>query len=504
MKKILATTVILFLFFVQNNLAQGWQWIDTGFPVHIFDMSFPSGQSDVGFAVGSTLTFGGDGIILKTNDGGSTWSKISADTIPGLKTVCFTSVDVGYAGGYQNFLMKTTDGGSTWTKIVIDSKLWYFNNIDFWDSDNGIVVSYPSVIYRTSNAGITWGPCFGLKHSVEDLCYADATTLYLVGGDERIYKSTNSGFFWTEIDSGAAFHTYRGVEFYNTNYGIVTGEDGKVLVTTNGGSDWIISNAGGSGLMRAAHIFNQQNSYVVGTPEQIYKTTDGGINWSSDFNGANNIALYKIKFTENNTGLICGSGGKFLMNTDYVVPVELTGFTAIVNGNDVQLNWTTKTELNNSGFEVLRSEDDQNWEKVAFIPGFGTTTEARNYSFSDEQLKGGSYSYRLKQIDYDGSFEYSDIVNVFVSIPEVFILEQNYPNPFNPGTLIKYQVSNTTPVSIKVYDLIGREVAILVNEVKETGVYQISFDGENLTSGIYFYKMIAGDFSSVKKMNLLK
>jgi hypothetical protein len=319
MKRIISSVIIFLLFFAQNIFTQGWQWIDTGFPVIIFDMSFPSGQSDIGFAVGSTLTFGGDGIILKTTNGGSNWSKISADTIPGLKAIFFTSVDVGYAGGYQNYLMKTTDGGSTWTKIVIDSKLWYFNNIEFWDANNGIVVSYPSVIYRTSDAGITWGPCFGLKHSVEDLCYADATTLFLVGGDERIYKSTNAGFFWTEIDSGVVLHTYLGVEFYDVNFGIVTGEDGKVVVTTDGGTNWTISNAGGYGLMHSSYIMNQSTAFVVGTPEQVYKSINGGITWISDFNGGNTEAFYKVKFTENNTGLICGSGGKFLINTDYVV-----------------------------------------------------------------------------------------------------------------------------------------------------------------------------------------
>ncbi|MDZ7624277.1 MAG: YCF48-related protein [Ignavibacteriaceae bacterium] len=158
MKKILSVTAVLLLLFIQNISAQGWQWIDTGFPVHIFDMSFPPGQSNIGFAVGSTLPFGGDGIILKTTNSGSTWSKISADTIPGLKAVCFTSVDVGYAGGYQNFLMKTTDGGSSWTKIIIDTKLWYFNNIEFWDANTGIVVSYPSSIYYTTDGGTTWTP----------------------------------------------------------------------------------------------------------------------------------------------------------------------------------------------------------------------------------------------------------------------------------------------------------------------------------------------------------
>ncbi|RQW79369.1 MAG: hypothetical protein EHM79_20720, partial [Geobacter sp.] len=182
MKKILLTIAILFLFFLQNISAQGWQWIDTGYPVIIFDMSFPSGQSDIGFAVGSTLPFGGDGIILKTTNGGSSWSKISVDTIPGLKAVCFTSVDVGYAGGYQNFLMKTTDGGFSWTQIIIDTKLWYFNNIEFWDANNGVVVSYPSSIYFTIDGGTTWTPGFGIKHSVEDICYVDSNNLFIVGG----------------------------------------------------------------------------------------------------------------------------------------------------------------------------------------------------------------------------------------------------------------------------------------------------------------------------------
>ena len=324
--------------------------------------------------------------------------------------------------------------------MVVDSKLWYFNNIEFWDANTGVVVSYPSSVYRTSDAGATWGPCFGLKHSVEDICYADATTLFLVGSDERIYKSTNSGFYWTEVDSGLAQHLFLGVEFYNSSYGIVTGEDGKVVVTTNGGTNWVSSNAGSSGLLRGVHIFNEQNAYVVGTPEQIYKTTNGGTNWFSDFSGGNSVALYKIKFTENNTGLICGSDGKFLINTDYVVPVELTSFTATGDGNEVQLNWTTKTELNNSGFEIQRSVDGNEWKKIIFISGYGTTSEAQNYSYIDRDLEIGNYQYRLKQIDYDGSFDYSDIVSVLVSGELNYTLEQNYPNPFNPATTIKFSI----------------------------------------------------------------
>jgi photosystem II stability/assembly factor-like uncharacterized protein len=504
MKKIFAAITIFVFIFSQNLLAQGWQWIDTGFPDIIFDMSFPPGQSDIGFAVGSNLTFGGDGIILKTTDGGSSWSKISTDTIPGLKAACFTSADVGYAAGHQNFLMKTIDGGSTWTQIVIDTKLWYFNNIEFWDANNGIVASYPSSVYRTTDAGATWNlSSIGLKHSIEDLCYADANTLYLVGGDETIYKSTNSGFFWTEIYSGFPLSLLLSVEFYNPSYGIVAGEDGKVFVTTNGGTDWATSNAGGVGLMRGVHLFDEENAYVVGTPEQVFKTTNGGITWVSDFNGANTVALYKIKFTENNTGLICGSQGKFLINTDYV-PVELTGFAAIVYGNDVQLNWTTKSELNNSGFEILRSVENNNWENIAFVPGFGTASEPKTYYFTDAELKSGFYSYRLKQIDFDGSFEYSDIVNVFVSSPIGYSLEQNYPNPFNPNTLIKFSISNEVQVSLSVFNILGEKVKELKNEIMKPGYYEVEFNASSLASGVYSYRIKAGDFVETKKMVLLR
>ena len=509
MKKIFTAISICVFIFSQNLLAQGWQWIDTGFPDIIFDMSFPPGQSDIGFAVGSNITFGGDGIILKTTDGGSNWSKISTDTIPGLKAVCFTSVDVGYAGGHQNFLMKTIDGGSTWTQIVIDNKLWYFNNIEFWDANNGIVVSYPSSVYRTTDAGVNWVTCIGIKRDVQDICYADANTVFVVGGDETISKSTNGGLIFLDNYDGVLQSLFLGVEFYNTNYGIVSGEDGKVLVTTNGGTDWTIRNAGGVGLMRGVHIFDEANAYVVGTPEQVYKTTDGGITWISDFSGANTVALYKVKFTENNTGLICGSQGKFLINTDYI-PVELTGFAAIVNGNDVQLNWTTATETNNSGFEIQKQVGSMqstvgNWETIGFVPGFGTTTEPKLYKFTDEEVTTGIYKYRLKQIDFDGTFTYSKEIEVEVDFtPNEFVLYQNYPNPFNPSTTIKFSVPEATNVTLTIYNTLVQKVTELVDTKLEAGNYSYQWDARNLATGIYICELRTDKFVSIKKMILLK
>jgi hypothetical protein len=188
------------------------------------------------------------------------------------------------------------------------------------------------------------------------------------------------------------------------------------------------------------------------------------------------------------------------------VPVELTSFTAAATLEGVLLNWSTATETNNQGFEIERSLNGTEFYYVTFVPGAGTTTESRQYVYTDNvEYKGGeTFYYRLKQIDLNGGIEFSDIVEVEFNIPKDFVLHQNYPNPFNPATTIKFAVPKTSLVSIEVYDLSGQEVAVLVNEVKEAGTYEIKFDARNLASGVYFYKMIAGYFSSVKKMNLLK
>ncbi|MBE0571466.1 MAG: T9SS type A sorting domain-containing protein [Ignavibacteriaceae bacterium] len=512
MKKILSVAAVLLLLFVQNISAQGWQWVDTGFPVHIFEMSFPPGQSDVGFAVGSTLPFGGDGIILKTTNSGSTWSKISADTIPGLKAVCFTSLNVGFAAGYQNFLMKTTDGGTNWTFQMIDDKLWYFNSLEFWDANTGVIVSYPSSVYRTTDAGTTWEPTFGLKHTVEDICYADETNLFLVGSDEKIYKSTNSGFFWNEVYTGTALKDFYGLEFLNADYGMVCGDSGKVLVTTDGGVNWNLNAVSSLGLLNDIHIVNEQNSFVIGSPELVYKTTNGGSSWLSDFSGGNVTSFYKILFTEDQVGLISGSEGKFLKNVDYAVPVELTSFTAIADSNEVHISWTTQTELNNSGFEIYRLTHGTDWQKITFVPGSGSSTEPKEYFYIDRDVKNGNYFYQLKQIDYNGRYEFSDVISVEVSTPVEYSLEQNYPNPFNPTTTIRFSIPSVIAsgakqsplVTLKVYDVLGNEVALLVNEEKPEGLYEVEFSARDLPSGIYLCELRAEKYIAMKKMILIK
>lgn len=214
------------------------------------------------------------------------------------------------------------------------------------------------------------------------------------------------------------------------------------------------------------------------------------------------------------------------------LPVELLSFTAVCDANNVKLNWITASETNNAGFEIQRTspfpspyqgesgEAGRGWENIGFVPGFGTSTEPKMYSFTDNNLTNGFFTYRLKQIDFDGTFIYSSEVEVEINTAINFSLEQNYPNPFNSSTKIKYQIpaylnpskgGTLMKVTLKVYDILGNEVTTLVNEEQAPGVYEVEFNTEssfrlvrNLTSGIYFYQLKVDSFSETKKLILLK
>jgi len=196
-----------------------------------------------------------------------------------------------------------------------------------------------------------------------------------------------------------------------------------------------------------------------------------------------------------------------LADLTVIVPVELLAFTASVKNSDVELLWSTASELNNMGFEIERSIDNQdNFVTIGFVEGKGSSTEINYYSFTDRPQVNGvnQLYYRLKQVDFDGTFSYSDVVNVSYDVPVEFVLSQNFPNPFNPSTTINYFVPQESFVSIKVYDFLGREVITLVNDTRAIGSYEIVFDASNLPSGTYFYTMIAGNYSATKKMILIK
>lgn len=193
------------------------------------------------------------------------------------------------------------------------------------------------------------------------------------------------------------------------------------------------------------------------------------------------------------------------LNPDIVLPVELASFVSVISGNDVTLNWSTSSEINNSGFEIERSSSSEVWEKIGFVNGAGNSNESQSYSYTDKGLNAGVYNYRLKQIDFNGNFEYYNLSNeVVIGVPNAFELSQNYPNPFNPETKIDYSVPVNENVKLNLYDMSGKLVRTLVNEFRSAGYYSYRLNASDLSSGIYIYKLESGSVSISRKLMLVK
>ena len=191
------------------------------------------------------------------------------------------------------------------------------------------------------------------------------------------------------------------------------------------------------------------------------------------------------------------------------VPVELASFSAIFKNNGVELSWTTASETNNFGFDVERSSDKINFDRIGFVKGHQTVATPKHYSFSDQNVTPGNYYYRLKQIDTDGSFQYSAILSVETMTPMTFRLEQNFPNPFNPETEISFELSESSPIQLQIFNLLGKEIRTLINSKLDAGNHSICWDGKDndrnlVPSGVYLYQLQAGNFIQVKKMSLVR
>ena len=352
MKRLFLITIIYTLLGIAIN-AQTWQTLTTGTSYIMFDISIPDGQSDVLYAAGMQYTYNAEGVVIKSADGGTSWTEVLGGSgTDGIEAIAFTSTTTGFIGGWNDYFAKTTDGGTTWTPITVGSNNWYFVDIEFWDANNGIAASVlnsgSNTIYVTSDGGTTWTEATGINQNIQDVCYANASTLYAVGGDEKIAKSTDGGSTWTNIYTGIFQHYFMGVDF-DGNFGIVGGEDGKIMSTTNGGTSWSTF-ATGYENFQGACVFNSDSAYMGGTDENIYKTTDSGSNWAFEYNGSGSSHIYKIKADVNNTVYACGSQGLILkreapLSVDFESDIQNVCAGSTVNFTDLSVgatswNWT--------------------------------------------------------------------------------------------------------------------------------------------------------------------
>ncbi len=470
-------------------------------------------DSNTGYVCGGSTTSADSlGYILKTTDGGATWFDLGFDFNFQVYSFDVPTSDIIYVGRGNCELYKSTDAGLTFvqqTSPISGTTDYYFT--DFFDADTGYAGGTMDDFVKTTDGGATWN-ILANGHgtsTVYDFAVIDGATLISVGASAKAYKSTDAGATWNPIAPGNP-GSYFVVEFYDNMLGYIGGYDSPnptLSKTTDGGDTWTpitfpvgfdaYGSIWGIGLPNATTIWLSDGN------GNILYSVDAGVNWTAA-KKFTQTGLYDISIVGIDMWL-CGTGGAIVKGfSDPLIPVELTSFTANSVGNNIVLNWTTATETNNKGFEIERRFEGTSWTTIGFVEGNGTTTEISSYSYEDTPQENGILDYRLKQIDFDGTYEYSSIVEVSVQVPKIFELSQNYPNPFNPATTIEFNLPIKSLVTLKVYNPLGQEVVTIINNILEEGYHSIQFDASKLPSGIYLYELAASDFRSVKKMILMK
>jgi photosystem II stability/assembly factor-like uncharacterized protein len=464
-------------------------------------------NSSVGWAAG----FNG---LIETTDKGESWTpKLEGY---GLQDIYFLNNNTGWTVGLSGIIFKTTDGGNNWTQLQ-DTLSFHFEKVFFADENNGYMIG-KGCLLKTTDGGVSWIIKQPTDHILQTMYFMNKDTGWVAGNEGVILKTTDAGTTWQHQQmNGTNYGTLTSLFFTDENTGWVSGSGldiagGVILKTINSGDNWCLQHNGSNTFIYSVCFTNEFSGWAAGDGGIMFNTTDGGSHW--ELQGSGTFAdLYSIKIKSSDNGWAVGNDGtilKYIKASDSsVLPVDLTSFNAYLNMNKVELKWQTGSEINNKGFELERRTSND-WKAIAFIKGKGTTAERNKYLYADD-LKNLNYQgrvgYRLKQIDFDGSYKYSDEVSVNLNLsPVEYSLMQNYPNPFNPSTLIKYTLKDNVHVSLKVYDILGREVAVLADEEKPSGTYTVNFNPGNqgFSSGTYLYVLKAGDFVQARKMIFLK
>lgn len=344
------------------------------------------------------------------------------------------------------------------------------------------------------------------------LIFLFSLNLFAATGWWDDFLTINGTSFWIGSNPGS------GTQFQGHSFGTL----GTLSITAANMKYWSDTQDRTGGAFYYKIMSSDGLTEIKATTEYIWTHTyDGGNNYTGSWTGSINVmsglspnTTYQFHIWAKSWG--SGQGDSWLSNggnnyvatftTDGTVPVELVSFTAKLLIGKPNLNWQTATEINNYGFDIERSIDKSNWSKIGFVQGAGNSNSPKNYSYTDNTAVSGKYFYRLKQVDTDGTFDYSPVVEVDMGIlPGGYRLEQNYPNPFNPSTSIKFAFSKDTKAAIKVYNALGVEVREIFNGIAEAGrVYDIKFNAAGLSSGVYYYKLITPEKTDVRKMMLTK
>lgn len=472
---------------------------------------------------------GDEGIILNTTNGGNNWIKYDSITNTNLRDILFISENEGWMVGDSGIAFRTNNNGQNWEPVNLFGNV-NLNSIFFFNPDKGWIAGSNGSIYATTDGGNQWElQNSNTTDNLSSIFFTDEYSGWCVKtlGPSALLSTTNGGNIWNS--SSNVYLLLYSIYFTNSSNGWIVGggseygnlDYGQIFHTADGGASWqrYLFGYGSDWGYRFFDIYflDQNRGWVIGRyltsngqhREGVigYTTTAGTsltFQRSSTANG-----LVSVSVRDESKVWVAGSNGTILYNSNSVVPVELINFSGYSQNGQVFLKWNTASELNNQRFEIERKLISENlasdWAMIGYKTGKGTSTKMNDYTFIDDisKLNTAVIEYRLKQIDYSGSFTYSEIVEIH-TLPLFFSLSQNYPNPFNSITNIEYQIPNNYFVALKVYDVLGNEIVTLVNEQKNQGQYSVDFDASKLPSGVYFYRIQAGSYIDTKKMVLLR
>ena len=473
---------------INKTSDKGYTWSKAILNDNFYDVHF----------INETTGFAISGSLYKTTTGGLNWSKV--ENAPGGNDILFLDSLTGFIGGSQT-MYKTTDGGGSW--YVVNGvpggarKIFFVNHTTGWATGT-------EGIFKTTDEGENWNLQLAIPFSnITSIYFVDSLYGWAARINGRPFKTTDGGINWVEQTNLNIWES-RDVFFKDVLKGFIL-ESNKFYETTNGGLNWILKPEL-TGFSVAAKFSYYDSSVIFIIGYKTYRSVNGGTNWI-DFNELTGTRVNSLNLLGTGLGYAVGEYGLILKYLDSVyVPVELISFQGKSINNIIILNWQTASEINNKGFEIERSEsENQIWKTIRFIQGSGTTAQEHRYSYKEVLENPGKYYYRLKQIDYDGKYEYSPFVEVKINFPLNYSLSQNYPNPFNSTTNINFTIPIETAVKIKLYDITGSEINTLVNKEMKAGYYTIQLSTEGLSSGLYFYKITTGSgYTSVKKLIILK
>lgn len=476
---------------------------------------------DIQFLKNSLTAYivGLSGQIFKTTNAGETFIEQNSPHYTDYSSICIVSDSLAWIAGEENTIVSTSDGGNNWTvqrrTIRTGFSGSYIYDIEFANSQIGIAISEDGEGYRTTNGGSTWQHFdTGEFSDLTDLFIeiANRSNAWIVGDFNGLLRTTDAGESWTKIStSGLAISVAFSLCFRNSLDGIISGLSstarGLIYRTTNGGGNW--TQVYRDSTKRINDLWNAISStYIaVGDSGTILRSTNSGVNWNKITSGTTET-LNKLHFVTQDIGWALGTT-ILLKTTDRGVtwtPINIypgiarydIHFTSQLTGYFVGEIFQNPTR---KGVIFKTTDGGITWQEQFFplqVDRFFSV-----YFFGENVGWVGGENGSIYKTTTGGilDIESDKIDNI---IPNLYVLHQNYPNPFNPSTKIRYSIPSSSNVTIKVYDILGNEVATLLNEQKAAGNYEASFDGANLASGIYFYRLTASSFIQVKKMNLLK